>query len=62
MSDALDRAKKAYRAKALRNMSLQFSQHDTDSHNALCELEKIYGSASGAIKKALIEHAKQLKN
>lgn len=54
------KAKTNYRAKSLKNMSLQFSQHDTESYQALCQLEQIYGSASGAIKAALIAHAKSL--
>lgn len=62
MNDAVKRAKANYRAKFLKNMNLQFSQHDTDSYKALCELEKVYGSASRAIKEALIAHAKSIKD
>ncbi|OOR85868.1 hypothetical protein B0181_11870 [Moraxella caviae] len=62
VSQAHKNATKTYRAKSLKNMSLTFSQHDTESYAALCELEKVYGSASGAIKAALIAHAKSLKS
>lgn len=62
MTPAQHKAKTAYRAKSLKNMSLQFSQHDIDAYNALLELEKVYGSASGAIKHALIAHAQALKS
>ena len=61
MRQSEHKAKTAYRAKSLKNMSLQFSQHDVESYQALRELEKVYGSASGAIKAALIAHAKELK-
>lgn len=56
------RAKANYRAKSLKQMSLQFSHNDVESYQALQELEKIYGSASAAIKQALIAHAKALSN
>lgn len=62
MTQAQHKAKTSYRAKSLKNMSLQFSQHDVESYNALVELEAVYGSASGAIKQALIAHAAQLKS
>lgn len=62
MTQAQHKAKTSYRAKSLKNMSLQFSQHDIESYNALVELEAIYGSASGAIKQALIAHAKAVKD
>ncbi|UXZ04540.1 hypothetical protein [Moraxella nasicaprae] len=62
MTQAQHKAKSSYRAKSLKNMSLQFSQHDKEAYEALCQLEAVYGSASGAIKQALIAHAKQLQN
>lgn len=60
MTQAQHKAKSSYRAKSLKNMSLQFSQHDIEAYQALCKLEAVYGSASGAIKQALIAHAKSL--
>lgn len=56
------RAKANFRAKSLKQMSLNFSHNEQEAYNALLELEKVYGSASGAIKHALIAHAKAIKD
>lgn len=56
------RAKANYRAKLLKTMNITFSQHEIEAYNALLELQTHYGTATGAVKQALITHAQHLKN
>lgn len=60
-TDYVKRAKAAYRAKSLKQVSVNFSQNDTDALVALETLAAHYGSQSKAIKAAILAHAGELK-
>ncbi|MFC0819632.1 hypothetical protein [Moraxella marmotae] len=55
------RAKANYRSKLLKQMSLTFSHHEQAIYDDLQMLAAHYGTASGAIKAAIVAHAKTLK-
>ncbi|MDO4897597.1 MAG: hypothetical protein Q3971_09575 [Moraxella sp.] len=55
------RAKANYRAKSLKQMSLNFSHNEQAIYDDLQALTAHYGTASGAIKAAIVAHAKTIK-
>ena len=60
-TDYTKRAKENYRSKLLKQMSLTFSHNEQEIYDALQTLTEHYGTASGAIKQAILAHAKELK-
>lgn len=60
MLDCQKKANAEFRKRALKNISVIFSQNDIEAFEALKKLEAHYGSASKAIKQALITHAESI--
>ena len=59
-TDYVKRAKATYRAKSLKQVSVNFSQNDIEALVALETLTARYGSQTQAIKEAILAHAKDL--
>lgn len=60
-TDYSKRAKANYRAKLIKQISLTFSQNEQAIYEDLQALTTHYGTASGAIKAAIVAHARTIK-
>lgn len=59
-TDYVKRAKANYRAKSLKQVSINFGQNDTEALSALTAITAHYGSQTQAIKEAIVAHAAAL--